>query len=210
MRNGQHWPNSQAPHAFLAMDRNLSFCGHWGGRNLCRSIDPYPSFEPTPLHYWFSSTNGGRIHLNHSLNGASSVTLITCLGEVIQLSLLGSKGKYHGTLPGETRQNVPAQVAMLPIHSDPTSWIVSPLFVSWSALVPGCLGPCLLPLLFQAASVPWAPMWLQLLLPLGPSSSESEDTLYYSYDSDILAAIVHLSISILYCQALGQWYIFGT
>ena len=42
---------------------------------------------------WTSSTNGGGIHLNHSLNGVLSVTLITCSVEWVQPSLLGSKEK---------------------------------------------------------------------------------------------------------------------
>ena len=42
---------------------------------------------------WTSSTNGGGICLNHSLNGTSSVTLITCFVEWVQLSLQGSREK---------------------------------------------------------------------------------------------------------------------
>ena len=40
-----------------------------------------------------SSTNGRGIHLNHSLNGVLSMTLITCLAEWVQPSSLGSKEK---------------------------------------------------------------------------------------------------------------------
>ena len=40
-----------------------------------------------------SSTNGGGICLNHSLNGVSLVTLITCSDEWVQLSSLGSNEK---------------------------------------------------------------------------------------------------------------------
>ena len=39
---------------------------------------------------WTSSINGRGICLNHSLNGVTSVTLITCLVEWVQPSLLGS------------------------------------------------------------------------------------------------------------------------
>ena len=42
---------------------------------------------------WTSSTNGGGIYLNCSLNRASLVTLITCLLEWLQLSSQGSKEK---------------------------------------------------------------------------------------------------------------------
>ena len=42
---------------------------------------------------WTSSTNGGGICLNHSLNGVSLVTLITCLVEWVQPSSLASKEK---------------------------------------------------------------------------------------------------------------------
>ena len=40
---------------------------------------------------WTSSTNGGGIHLNHSLNRASSVTLITCSIKWVQPSSQDSK-----------------------------------------------------------------------------------------------------------------------
>ena len=42
---------------------------------------------------WTSSMRGRGIHLNHSLNGVSSVTLTTCYIEWVQLSLLGSNEK---------------------------------------------------------------------------------------------------------------------
>ena len=42
---------------------------------------------------WASSNNGRGIHLNHSLNGVSSVTLITCLVEWVQPSSLCSSEK---------------------------------------------------------------------------------------------------------------------
>ena len=42
---------------------------------------------------WTSSTNGGGICLNHSLNRTSSVTIITCSIERMQLSSQGSKDK---------------------------------------------------------------------------------------------------------------------
>ena len=101
MKNGQHLQSSPAPPGSLAVGRNLSLCGCWDGRNLCKSIGPHHSFQSTPLHYtmhsgwgelhlnptsltsevWASSTNSGGIHPSHSLNGASSVTLIMCLVE---------------------------------------------------------------------------------------------------------------------------------
>ena len=42
---------------------------------------------------WTSSTNSRGIHLNHSLNGVSLVTLITCSVEWVQPSSLGSNEK---------------------------------------------------------------------------------------------------------------------
>ena len=42
---------------------------------------------------WTSSTKGGGIHLNHSLKGVSSVTLVMCLVKCVQPSLLGSSKK---------------------------------------------------------------------------------------------------------------------
>ena len=143
---------------FLAVGRNLSSCRHWDSGNLCKSEDSYPSFEPTPLHYtthcgWgkshmnltsltggaqTSSTNGRRICLNHSLNGTSSATLITCLVEWVQLSLLGSKEKMSWYSTQETGQNPPALVAKIPIHSNLASWTVSPVcfIVSFSIWMP--------------------------------------------------------------------------
>ena len=75
-------------------------------------IDSCPCFEPTPQHYTMhsdwgklhpsnisnrcvqtSSTNGWVICINHSLKGASLVTLITCSVEWVQPNLQGSKEK---------------------------------------------------------------------------------------------------------------------
>ena len=52
-----------------------------------------PEFNISCKCVWTSSTNGGGICLNHSLSGASSVTLITCFVEWVQPSSLGSKEK---------------------------------------------------------------------------------------------------------------------
>ena len=58
---------------------------------------------------WISSTKGGDIHLDCSLNGVSSVTLITCVVEWVQPSSLGSSEK----MSGETWQPLPTLVAMI-------------------------------------------------------------------------------------------------
>ena len=42
---------------------------------------------------WTSSMRSGGIHQNHSLNGVSPVTLMTCFAEWVQLSFLGSNEK---------------------------------------------------------------------------------------------------------------------
>ena len=82
-------------------------------------------------------------------------------------------------LSHETGWNPPARVARIPIHSDLTSQTVFPVFASQSALASGGLGSHLKPLSHQTALVALVPVWPQLLSPLGSSSSESVDTLYY-------------------------------
>ena len=188
MKNAQCQPSSQVPLGFLAV-----------GRNLCKCIDSCPSFQTntTALHHalWLgpiapesnishryaqtSSTNDGGICLNHSLNGASSVTLITCQLNGYSQVCLVLRRKCHGTQPEETRQNLPVWVAKIPIHSNLISETVFPVFALQSALASGCLGPHPMLLLFQATFVALAPNRQQLLLPLGSSSSESEIMPYY-------------------------------
>ena len=67
----------------------------------------------------------------------------------------------------------------IPIHSDLTTQTVFPAFALQSALASGGLGAHLTPLTDQSTLVALAPVWPQLLLPLGSSSSESWDLLYY-------------------------------
>ena len=83
---------------------------HWKSIQECRP----PSFfliNTTALHHtlwlgqiapesnishkciWMSPTNGEGMHLNHSLNGVSSVTSIMCLVKWVQPSSLGSNEK---------------------------------------------------------------------------------------------------------------------
>ena len=82
-------------------------------KSLQKCIDLSLSFKPTPLHYtmhsgWVEShlnptfltgaykllsSNVSGICLKCSLNGVSSVTLITCLVEWVQPNLLGSRQK---------------------------------------------------------------------------------------------------------------------
>ena len=110
---GQHQPDFQVPLGSLATDRNPFLCGHWDGKGLCKNIDCHHFFQTNTmaLHHvlWLgqivpesniscrcvqtSSTNGVGNHLNHSLNGVSSVTLITCSVEWVQSSSRDSKEK---------------------------------------------------------------------------------------------------------------------
>ena len=48
---------------------------------------------------WTSFTKGRGIHLNNSLKGVSSVTLIVCLVEWVQPNSMGSNKKNHGIWP---------------------------------------------------------------------------------------------------------------
>ena len=62
-KNDQHLPNSPVFPGSSAIGRSLFLSGHWDGKNLYRSIDLHPSFEPTPLHYTMHS-GWERLHLN--------------------------------------------------------------------------------------------------------------------------------------------------
>ena len=90
---------------------------------------------------WTSSTNGGGICLNHSLNGVSMVTLITCSIEWVQPSSQDSKKKCHGTQQGVNKQSLPALVAKMPGCSNLTSQTAFPVFALWPSSVSGYLGP---------------------------------------------------------------------
>ena len=152
------------------------------------------------------STNGHGICLHHSLNGTSSVTFIMCLVEWVQPSSLGSREKCHGTQPGETRWSSPAQVAKILTHLNLTFRTTSPVFALWTASVAGCPGPHPMPQSSQSH------LWLQHLIccyypchwNLPPQGLKVCCAISH-YDSDGLAATVHLSVSVLYCQAFGQW-----
>ena len=167
---------------------------------------------------WISSTSSGIIHLNHSLNGASSVTLITCSVEWVQPSSRVLRRKCYGIQSGANGQNLLALVTKIPICSNLTSLTAFSASALWSAAMSGCLGPHPAHLFCQAMSVAQAFSWQPPLLPLGSSSSGSEGTSYcfspqwqYSYwhctflcNSNILAPISHFCVGILYHQTLGQ------
>ena len=193
------------------MGRSPSSYGHWDGESLCRSIYFHSSFEPVPQHYtthsgwgkshlnptslidcaWTSSTNGRGIHLNHSWNGASSVTLITCLVKWVQPSSQGSKEKmlqacgFHQLCWPRSQANQTA----------------SPAPVLWSALSLNALG--LIQCIYHVR------LHLQLRHLIGSYYYCHWDLLLQSlrvhrtishYNGNTLAAIAHLCVSILYHQ----------
>ena len=109
-KNVQHLPNSPTPPVFWAEDRSPFLCKHSGRRKSMQNCR-LPSFfctNTTALHqalwlgliapdsniscrwFWTSSTNGGGIHLNHSLKGVSSITFILCSMEWVQPNSTGS------------------------------------------------------------------------------------------------------------------------
>ena len=91
-----------------------------------------------------------------------------CLAEWVQLSLLGSRERSHGTQPRDTGWNSPAWVPKILTHSNLSFWTTS------TASVAGCPGPCPMPQSSQVSSLAPAPDWQLLSLPLEPSSSRSE------------------------------------
>ena len=115
LKNGQHQSDFWVSLGSLAMDRNPSSCGYWDSGSpmqKCRLLSFFHT-STTVLHQtlwlghiipesnisqrcvWTSSTNGGGICLNHSLNEASSVTLITCSVEWVQLAGFYGKMSWY-------------------------------------------------------------------------------------------------------------------
>ena len=153
---------------------------------------------------WTSSTNCIGIHLNCSLNGASSVTLITCLVKWVQLSLQCSKEKMSWYSARRARAKILS-------HSILTFQTDFPTSVLQSTSVSGCLG------LIQCIYHSRPHLWLWHLI---GSYYPCHQNLFLQslrvchtvshYASDILAAIGHFSVSVLYHQTLGQWPFFST
>ena len=114
--------------------------------------------------------------------------------------------KCCGAQPGESGQNSPAQVAKFLTHSNLTFQTTSPAFALLSASVTGCTGPYPMPQYLGSH------LWLLHLIGsyypchwnLPPQGLGVHHAISH-YDSDTLAAAVHLNVSILYCQTLGQW-----
>ena len=97
-------------------------------------------------HRWFqtSSTRGRGICLNHSLNGVSSVTFITCLVEWVQPNSGGPTKTCHGTQPRAGKQHLPAPEAKSLTHSNPVHQIVFHAFAwqsNWGYEDPGVCPP---------------------------------------------------------------------
>ena len=123
------------------------------------------------------STNGRRICLNHSLNGASSVTLITCFVGWVQPSSQSSKEKmwYSARSDWVESSSSGGQDPKLlkSVFSNSFSCICSAVsFCVWM------LWPHPMCLTFQATSVALAADWPLPLLLLDSSPSESEGTPY--------------------------------
>ena len=122
-----------------------------------------------------SSTTGRGIHLNQSLNGASLVTLSHVQSNGYNWACRILKKKCHVTWWGGNKLNLPAPVAKILGCSSLTSKTAFPASVPWSSSVSGCLTLHPTHLSCQGTFVPQAPNLQLPLLPLGSSSSWSED-----------------------------------
>ena len=160
----------------------------WKGIQKCRPLSFFWT-STTALHYalWLgqiipecniSSTNAGGICLKHSLNGVSSVTLITCLVEWVQPSSLGCREKTSWYLAKRDWAEAPSLGGQdsNPLRSNSSSNFSCLCFmVSLGTWRPGASSNASIKLVCTGTLVP---MWLQLLSPLGPSSSGSGDMTY--------------------------------
>ena len=86
-----------------------------------------------------------------------------------------------------------------------TSQIAFPASALWSASVSGCLGPHPMHISCQATSAVQPPDWQPPLSPLGFRLQGLRVCHTIAHQNgNILAAIVHLGVGILYCQTWGQ------
>ena len=126
-------------------------------------------------HRWFqtSSTNGGGIHLNHSLKGVSSITFIMCSIEWVQPNSAGSNENTSWYLARSQWAASASLGAKSPTHSNPIHSNSLPclcltvnlgVWGPWGSSPPPATGP---------PWVVWAPVVLQLPWPLGFSSRGS-------------------------------------
>ena len=116
-----------------------------------------------------ASTNGWGIHLNHSLNGASSVTLIKCLVKCVQPSSQDSKEKMSWYSARSEQAELASSGSQDP-RLLKSSWTAFLDFAQWSSLESGCLRPHPKPPSCQATFAPQACNWQLPLLLLESSS----------------------------------------
>ena len=137
-KNVLHLPNSPVPPVFWAGGRSVFNASIQAVKSM-QNHNP-PSFfctDHTTLHQalWLgcivpnsniscrlfrtSSTNGGRIHLNCSLKGVSSVTFIYILYSGYSPILLEPARTHRGTQPGASRWHLSAWETKSPTPSNP-------------------------------------------------------------------------------------------